>query len=140
MEVSLPRKCELAALAGAPLMRLFGLVPRGRRRPGCVTASELPRGARSTAGRVASFVSLRFDARRDAPTIEPDCIVFVNIRGGRFRPSGPERPREPVYLGTRRNDRLRSCLFERSTVQRREYTPTGKMPVPPPRATAAADP
>src|SRR2546423_292580 len=101
MEVSLPRKCELAALAGAPLMRLFGLVPRGRRRPGCVTASELPRGARSTAGRVASCVSLRFDARRDAPTIEPDCIVFVNIRGGRFRPSGPERPDGPVELRVR---------------------------------------
>src|SRR5690242_11517399 len=93
MEVSLPRKCELArSLSDAPLMRLFGLFPRRsrRRRPGCATAS--PAGAcrggqRSTAGRasgdVVDLATLRPTTSPDAPTIEPDCMVFVNIRGGK---------------------------------------------------------
>src|SRR5438046_1418038 len=90
MEASLPRECELPRPArggAATLWRLFGLVPRGRRRSGFSAASatceherrpgvnDLPPAASSRAA------SLRSAARDDAPVIEPPFTGEVNIRG-----------------------------------------------------------
>jgi len=86
MEISLPRECELAdEVIVAPLWRLFGLVPRGRRRSRFSAASEVVPGvSRSVVGRDIEGFSLRFEAFAVASVIEPEVDTILNIRGVRL--------------------------------------------------------
>jgi hypothetical protein len=71
MEASLPRECELAEeRIIPPLWRLFGLLPRCRRRSRSVTAFEVPRDDRSVVGCSREGFSLRFEAFPAASAIE----------------------------------------------------------------------
>lgn len=80
MEVSLPRECELSGRAGT-LWRLFGLVPRSRRRSCFSPALIGPGGRRSVVGCRFAACSLRFARRKPASVIEPAGDEASNIRG-----------------------------------------------------------
>jgi hypothetical protein len=78
LEISLPRECELAdEVFVASLWRLFGLVPRGRRRSRFSAASEVVPGvSRSDVGRDIEGFSLRFEAFDVASVIEPEVVTL----------------------------------------------------------------
>jgi hypothetical protein len=115
MGTTLPCACELtsAAVAAAdaairrrtPLKRLFGLVPRRRRRSGFVTACDClgeidlasPAGGREAPLRCASCPP--------ATTIEDDFIVFVNIQDDFIVFVNIQGGEEARRHGARRGDR-----------------------------------
>src|SRR5262245_30662016 len=88
---SLPRGCELARPArcgAATLWRLFGLVPRDRRRSGFSAACDARRPGDNDLPPVASSRAppLRSEARDDASVITPWFTGEVKIRGDRTGP------------------------------------------------------
>jgi transposase InsO family protein len=81
MELSLSRRCELVDEGVvAPLWRLFGLVPQSRRRSSSRTASGVPGSVRSVIGHDPQAFSQRFEGLRMISVIEPETIIFLNIR------------------------------------------------------------
>src|SRR5580765_1140300 len=84
METSLSCECELmvsaAALRRPSLKRLFGLVPRRRRRSCLLTASKCQVTDDLASPARGAGAPLRFAPPPGAPFIEPEIGVFLNIQ------------------------------------------------------------